>query len=807
MIENKKSYRMEKIFPLINTALLSAALVLFLNSYFLLKQPDLLILILAAGGSLLLNLLFRNRTNPFAYCIVGGILAGTLLISYLFKYNILTGFYKVYRWCLSYDGTDESYHRAYALVTILVLQFGACIMFFLTDRIKHSKVLAAIFLPSLLILLTVWEIPVPKLTILVILCYSLTVLSKVRGKKYSRTNTIAGSAQAAMYLVPFCLFIAIFAVSMPSHPEPIKWQGFKNLVKRLDRQGTIWMTKLEYLFDRTGLEFGLRYSGYSEDNGELGGGLETDQTTTLFIKTKKQSTAKGYLIGAVSDTYTGRKWEKSTGEDGFTKPDYIYDFYELLSFFTKVKEAGIDTDNLVQKRNFTIEYNDLKTRSLFYPLKTLNIHFIKKPNYQDTLQGAILFDKAKGIGTKYEVEYYELNLESNTLKLLLKEAENYDSISNRKAFAEALDKESKKVFYHDFSKSGIHIDQMEEELKRRALGIKEQYTQLPKELPDRVYLLAKELTKESKSDYDRLRAIESYLNTLTYTTNIAKTPKGKDFVDYFLFEQQEGYCTYFATAMGVLARCAGIPTRYVEGFVVDYESMMDKDTYEVISSNAHAWIEAYIDGVGWIPFEPTPPFTSGRYAQWKDKIDPYAYTEVSSHQAEVEDMSVSYQDMVEGVKESVTNDTKSLGRKNHVPAIFGITAVILFLTVSLFFVYYRILMNRYNQKFKKASGNEKLFILFHELLRCLGKDGYRLLADETLTAFSERIGERFCYDTIIFSVVAEIFMKVRYGNYVASESQLNLITSFLTQYKKDLIKKRGKVKMFFDRFLYLHVNQ
>jgi hypothetical protein len=798
---------MEKMLTLLNTALLSAALLFFLNSYFLLKQSAVLILFLAAGFTLLVNLFFQNRANPFAYCTLVGILSGIFLIGHLLKYNILTGLCKVYNWWLIYDGADENYHRAYALVTILGLQFACCIIFYLTGCIKHSKVLLAILLPVLLVLLSVGEIPVPKLTILVILYYSLAVLSEVRGKKFSRTGTMAGSAQAAMYLVPFCLVIAVLAVSMPSHPEPIKWEGFKRMVKSLDRQGTIWMTKFEDLFDWTGMEFGLRYSGYSEDGGELGGELKAEHTATLFIKTKKQSTAKGYLIGSVSDTYTGRKWEKSKAEDEFTKPEYIYDFYELLSFFTKVKETGIDTDNLVQKRNFSIEFNDLKTKSLFYPLKTLNINSTKNINFQETVQGAILFDKAKGIGTKYEVEYYELNLESDVLKILLKEAEKYNSIGNKMAFAEALDNESKKVFYYDFSESGLSIVHMEEELKVRASNIKEQYIQLPEKLPDRVSLLAKELTKDYETDYEKLKAIENYLNTLTYTTNIAKTPKEEDFVDYFLFEQQEGYCTYFATAMAVLARCADIPTRYVEGFVVDYESMEDKDTYKVLSSNAHSWIEAYIQGVGWIPFEPTPPFADGRYVQWKEKINPYAYTEDSSYQAEAEDMSVYYQDMVEEVKESNPKETKPLGNKNHYPQILGIGAGIVFLAVSIFFVYYRFLINRYNQKFKKSLGNEKLFFLFHELLRYLGKEGYRLFADETLTAFSERIGKRFCYDDIIFSDVAEIFMKVRYGNHVVSERQLNLVTSFLIQYKKEITKKQGTFKMFFDRFLYLHFRQ
>ena len=62
-----------------------------------------------------------------------------------------------------------------------------------------------------------------------------------------------------------------------------------------------------------------------------------------------------------------------------------------------------------------------------------------------------------------------------------------------------------------------------------------------------------------------------------------------DFTYYFLFENKQGYCTSFATAMAVLGRAIGIPTRYVEGFVVDYRDY-DNRGILVRNSMAHAWV-------------------------------------------------------------------------------------------------------------------------------------------------------------------------------------------------------------------------
>jgi transglutaminase-like putative cysteine protease len=108
--------------------------------------------------------------------------------------------------------------------------------------------------------------------------------------------------------------------------------------------------------------------------------------------------------------------------------------------------------------------------------------------------------------------------------------------------------------------------------------------------------------------------IRSWLrNNCTYTLKAGKLPSGKDFADYFVTETREGSCTHFATAAALLCRYAGIPARYVEGFVIKPEDFDDEasfgslETVEVTDARAHAWVEVFISGYGWYPVE----FTSG----------------------------------------------------------------------------------------------------------------------------------------------------------------------------------------------------
>jgi hypothetical protein len=134
--------------------------------------------------------------------------------------------------------------------------------------------------------------------------------------------------------------------------------------------------------------------------------------------------------------------------------------------------------------------------------------------------------------------------------------------------------------------------------------VRSRYLWLPDTVPERVRALARDLTATAPTPYDRAYAIETYLRGFPYNLNVPPPPSDRDVADYFLFELQEGYCDYYATAMVVLARAAGLPARYVTGYATgsyDYA----KGHYVVTEANAHAWAEVYFPGYGWVEFEPT----------------------------------------------------------------------------------------------------------------------------------------------------------------------------------------------------------
>lgn len=105
-------------------------------------------------------------------------------------------------------------------------------------------------------------------------------------------------------------------------------------------------------------------------------------------------------------------------------------------------------------------------------------------------------------------------------------------------------------------------------------------------------------------------AVSSMLKSrLSYQLNLEPLPEGADAVEYFLSESHKGYCVHFASAAALMMRELGIPARYVSGYVVRSEKFLEQDGQYVASvkdRNAHAWIEIYLEGIGWVPVDVTP---------------------------------------------------------------------------------------------------------------------------------------------------------------------------------------------------------
>jgi transglutaminase-like putative cysteine protease len=127
----------------------------------------------------------------------------------------------------------------------------------------------------------------------------------------------------------------------------------------------------------------------------------------------------------------------------------------------------------------------------------------------------------------------------------------------------------------------------------------------PARLDPRVVALARRLAEGAHTEWEIVTNVERYLvdsGRFRYTTDVPD-PGPQPLVD-FLLRTHAGYCQQFAGAAALLLRLDGVPARVVSGFATGRQ--LGPDRYAVRDLDAHEWIEVYFEGIGWVPFNPTP---------------------------------------------------------------------------------------------------------------------------------------------------------------------------------------------------------
>jgi transglutaminase-like putative cysteine protease len=145
----------------------------------------------------------------------------------------------------------------------------------------------------------------------------------------------------------------------------------------------------------------------------------------------------------------------------------------------------------------------------------------------------------------------------------------------------------------------------------------------------RVMELARQWTAGARSDSERAGRIEQHLRAEYQYSLHALDHAVDDPLAYFLFEGRRGHCEYFASAMAVLLRAVWVPSRVVTGF--QGGSYNELSHWQVVrASDAHSWVEAWVDGQGWTAYDPTPADPNARPAgvasrltQWLDAAETF----------------------------------------------------------------------------------------------------------------------------------------------------------------------------------------
>lgn len=174
--------------------------------------------------------------------------------------------------------------------------------------------------------------------------------------------------------------------------------------------------------------------------------------------------------------------------------------------------------------------------------------------------------------------------------------------------------------------TGLASTATEEQLESAGVAyptwVTDRYLETGDSVTSRTSELTREIIGDETNPYRQAILIEAWLRAnIAYDDQVAAPPGGADLVDYVLFDDRRGYCEHYSAAMVVMMRELGVPARVVVGYSPgEFDSEFGSFVYR--QNNAHAWVEVYFPGYGWIPFEPTANRPLGEFDSEAGGSDP-----------------------------------------------------------------------------------------------------------------------------------------------------------------------------------------
>ncbi len=340
-----------------------------------------------------------------------------------------------------------------------------------------------------------------------------------------------------------------------------------------------------------------------------------------------------------------------------------------------------------------------------------------------------------------------------------------------------------RIKYRAYSSLQNYPDEkLEDEPDQYSFYIKQRYLQLP-QFSSEVENMATDITKNENTVYGKSKAVLRYLlEEMNYTLTLKSGTKEFP-LETFLLEKKEGHCEYFATAMVVLLRLNGIPSRIVNGFIGGTWNKHG-NFYVVKESDAHTWVEVYFPKRGWITFDPTPSSDSS--------LDEGSLTAISSYieylkyrwQRYVIDFSQGDQvRLFSSARQKISwNKNKALNNINLNSSKNRKIIIIIVAALLIIFIFYN--SNRFIGG-KKNKRNKQLAVtkIYNRGISYLSKKGFSKKESQTANEFAKHVLETGGSKYKIVDEFTQKYSSMRYKNNY-SDSDISSFKQLLSLLRK-----------------------
>ena len=694
--------------------------------------------------------------------------------------NILPYCRRFFNWLISFGNTDDEYAFGFSIIFAVIICAAACFTARLLVYSYRLQLILALALFVAYIAMLLSNIYFFKRSIIFAFLYFLIVLTEYV-HMHRTDNTFKSAKQKVVNLFPSILLIFLMLLAIPIKKEPIN----------LNIVGTIrnFINQLDFLPGNGPTTYDMSFTGYS-DNGMLKDSIIQRNKTVMTINVEDSTLTNIYLIGNVFDTFNGKEWTITTNEPS----DYDLDYFETVYALARFNPGNYS--DIIQSSSLDITFNNFISSSVFYPLKTKHLNLLNYTVF--STNGNLRFAQPNGDSTNYQLTYYQINLDNPYTYEFINSEAGYQYTANSN-----LSKDMYIALNERFANGSYNLLNLETELYNHSQYVHETYSQLPPlSKPITEYIEA--ITSGYDNDIDKLKAIEYTLNQYTYTTKPSITPSDDDFMEKFLLDSKEGYCTYYATAFTLMARYLGYPARYVQGFCIP---AISDDSIKVSSKNAHAWSEVYFDGIGWIPFEPTPSYPGTRYTPWN--VSGNSGDNLSGSQKPEEETQPQansgdhYNINADDISPLPSHNTSWSARYKIQIAIASLLIILIMLPAITYIVLHFILKSA-RRKYAAMDNRQKVIYSMEKILLILSKFSFSMKDNETLSEFLNRITPEYMTHAPFLIEAIPRFEEIRYGNTEVSKKDAEIYN----QWKEQLLESfKPEIKKISYWILYFKANK
>jgi transglutaminase-like putative cysteine protease len=306
------------------------------------------------------------------------------------------------------------------------------------------------------------------------------------------------------------------------------------------------------------------------------------------------------------------------------------------------------------------------------------------------------------------------------------------------------------------------------------------YLEVPASLSPEVKKLALQITQGHVLPLAKANAVTEWLRrTHKYTTDLKRNPSIVDPLEDFLFHETAGHCEYFATATAILLRVAGVPTRYVNGFLGGEWNDMSKHI-TIRDNRAHSWTEAYLGPLGWVRVDSTPVASRvsrmGRLRQVFDSVELFWSRWIMQYDASRQ------LDLAKRLGRQLGMDKARTRSRAHWQPNYRLLLTIggaIALAVGVWRLRRRLRRKGPAEGKRVSRGGPPVFRLYHKTLDRLSGRGWARRPAETPDEFADRLAEGNVLGAEAFATLTHHYTAARYGNREVPDEALAALTPAL----------------------------